>query len=56
MKYRWFRAMLALLGIAGAVTAGVLTAIFTAEHAQASAPKTGTLVLLEPKDIPAQTE
>jgi len=57
MKSRWFRALLALIGIFGAITAGVLTAIVTAERVQLSAPavvKTQPMALFEPQESSAQ--
>lgn len=58
MKSRWLRALLAMLGVVGALAAGVLTAIFTAEHTQASAPPSETrmLMVFEPQDLPAHSD
>lgn len=58
MKSRWLRALLVMVGIVGALVAGVLTAIFTAERTQAAAPASETrmLMVFEPQDTPAQIE
>ena len=58
MKSRWLRALLAVLGIVGALVAGVLTAIFTAErtHAAAPASETRMFMVFEPQDTPARID